>query len=76
MADFAEIGSDYTERWLEGVLDEHRHQQQKATAYDVGRCRNCETKTDDGRNYCTEECRDDHQARIASDKRNGKYRGG
>ena len=39
MADFAEIGSDYTERWLEGVLD-------------------------------------DHQARIASDKRNGKYRGG
>lgn len=37
---------------------------------------NCSDKLDDGRNYCDEECRNDHQARIASDKRNGKYRGG
>ena len=75
MADFADIGSDYTERWLEGALDEQRHQQSIAANHEQGRCRNCAERLDDRRNYCNEECRNDHQSRIASDKRNGKYRG-
>jgi hypothetical protein len=76
MADFADIGSDYTERWLEAQLSEHAYQLNHATsAFEIGRCRNCEEKLDDGRNYCDEACRNDHQLRIASDKRNGKHRG-
>lgn len=77
MADFADIGSDYTERWLEAQLSEHQYQLTHAvSAFEIGRCRNCYDKTDDGRSYCNEDCRNDHQDRLKADKRNGKYRGG
>lgn len=76
MADFADIGSDYTERWLEGVLEEQRHQLSQAKEFEIGRCRNCDDKIDDGRSYCDEDCCRDFEDRQRADKRNGKYRGG
>lgn len=72
MADFADIGSDYTERWLEGAIEERRHQASIAQQFEIGRCRNCDDKLDDGRSYCNNECRDDHSARMQAEKRMGK----
>ena len=42
------------------------------SAYEPGRCRNCSDKIDDGRAFCTPECRDDHQARMRMEKRRGR----
>ena len=75
VADFADIGSDYTERWLEGVLDERRHQQSIAASYESGRCRNCAERLDDGRAYCDEDCRNDHQDRLKMSKYTGARNG-
>ena len=72
MADFADIGSDYTERWIEGVLDEHRHQQSIAETFEAGRCRNCAEKLDDGRAFCDADCAKDFSDRQRMSKRNGR----
>ena len=79
MADFADIGSDYTERWLEAQIEEHAYQLAQAGnewPYGLGKCKNCGESIDDGRPYCEESCRDDHWIRIQTSMRNGKYRGG
>ena len=77
MADFADIGSDYTERWLEAQIEEHQYQLNHAvSAFELGRCRNCNEKLDDGRAFCDASCRQDFEDRLAADRRNGKYRGG
>ena len=77
MPDEADIGSDYTEKWLEAQISEHQWQLSHAVnAYPIGECRYCATKLDDGRPFCNDECRDDFQDRQRADKRNGKYRGG
>lgn len=72
MADFADIGSDYTERWLEGAIEERKHQASIAPTYETGRCRNCNDKIDDGRAYCDQDCRDDHSERMRAEMRRGK----
>lgn len=71
VADFADIGNDYAERWLAGVLDEHRHQLSHATAFEAGRCRNCEEALDDGRAFCDLDCCSDFADRQEAAKRNG-----
>ena len=79
MADFADIGSDYTEKWLQAQIEEHAYQLSQAGnewPYGLGKCKNCGESIDDGRPYCEESCRDDHWTRIKADKRNFKYRGG
>lgn len=74
MADFADIGSDYTERWLEAQLSEHAYQLNHAvSAFEVGRCRNCEERLDDGRAFCNSECRTDFEDRQRAEKRRGRY---
>ena len=76
-ADPIDAGCAAAEMWIADKIAEQRRQMEvPAQAFEMGRCRNCLDKTDDSRNYCNDECRNDHQARIASDKRNGKYRGG
>jgi len=75
-ADPIDAGSANADTWLADQIAEHRYQlERNAQAFEAGRCRNCNDNIDDGRAYCDESCRNDHQARIASDKRNGKYRG-
>ena len=77
MADFADIGSDYTERSLEAQIEEHQYQLNHAvSAFELGRCRNCEEKLDDSRVFCDSDCASDFESRQRSDKRNSKYRGG
>ena len=77
MADFADIGSDYTERWLEAQIEEHQYQLNHAvSAFELGRCRNCEEKTDDSRAFCDVDCAADFESRQRANKRNSKYRGG
>lgn len=77
MADFADIGSDYTERWLEAQLSEHQYQlNQVGNSFEMGRCRNCEEKLDDSRAFCDADCAADFESRQRADKRNSKYRGG
>ena len=77
MADFADIGSDYTEKWLEAQLKEHAYQLNHAvSAFELGRCRNCEEKLDDSRVFCDADCAKDFECRQRADKRNFKYRGG
>lgn len=77
MVDFADIGSDYTERWLEAQIEEHQYQINHAvSAFELGRCRNCEEKTDDSRAFCDADCASDFESRQRASKRNSKYRGG
>ena len=77
MADFADIGSDYTERWLEAQIEEHQyHLNHAVSAFELGRCRNCEEKTDDSRAFCDADCAADFESRQRASKRNSKYRGG
>lgn len=60
-------------KWLNAQIEEHQYQMGHAvSAFEVGRCRNCDDKLDDGRNYCDETCRDDHWKRIKADMRRGK----
>lgn len=76
-ADLIDAGSANADTWLADQIAEHRHQlEHAAQSFDAGRCRNCNDKLDDGRAYCDTDWMSDHQLRIASDKRNGKYRGG
>lgn len=72
MADFADIGSDYTERWLEGAIEERKHQASIAQQFKAGRCRNCNEKLGDGIAYCDTECRDDHSDRMRAEMRRGR----
>ena len=77
MADFADIGSDYTERWLKAQIEEYQYQLNHAvSAFELGRCRNCEEKTDDSRAFCDADCAADFESRQRASKRNSKYRGG
>lgn len=74
--DDCDKASEYEQKWLQARLDEHQYQLSHAvSAFEIGRCRNCDDKLDDGRSYCNEECRNDHQDRLRADRRNGKYRG-
>lgn len=59
---------------LANLIAEHQYQIGHAvSAFEIGRCRNCNDKTDDSRAYCTVECRDDHQqARMKMEKRRGR----
>ena len=75
-ADPVDAGCAAAETWIADKIAEQRRQMAVTNqSFEDGRCRNCLDKTDDGRNYCDDECRNDHQSRVASDKRNGKYRG-
>ena len=75
MADFADIGSDYTERWLTAQIEEHAYQQAHASSFEIGRCRNCNDKTDDSRTFCDFDCAQDYSRREKMEKLNRKYRG-
>ena len=79
MADEADRGNEVAEQRLQAQLNAHKSQLNQAGAdwpYGSGRCKNCGEVIDDGRPYCSEECRDDAWERLKSEKRNGKYRGG
>ena len=77
MADECDIANDRAQAELENRIAEFQWQLGHAvSAYEPGRCRNCSDKIDDGRAFCTPECRDDFAYRQKADKRNGKYRGG
>ena len=76
MADEIDRANDKAQAWLEGQIAEHQYQLEHAvSAFESGLCRNCETRLDDGRNYCDEACRNDHWNRMMAVKRNGKCRG-
>jgi len=71
--DECDIANDRAQAELENRIAEFRWQLGHAvSAFEIGRCRNCNDKTDDSRAYCTTECRDDHQARIRMEKRRGR----
>lgn len=74
--DEADYGNERMEKWLEGRIAEHQHQLSQMGTLELGECRNCQTKLDDGRAFCDAECRADFDDRLRADKRNGKYRGG
>lgn len=72
-ADPVDAGCAAAETWIaEKIAQQRRDSEAQAQSFDAGRCRNCSEKLDDGRNYCDEDCRNDHQMRITSDKRNGR----
>lgn len=73
MADEADVGNEYMEKWLSAQLAEHTYQLNHAvSAYPVGECRNCQTKLDDGRAYCDKDCADDFAERQRMSKRRGR----
>lgn len=39
-------------------------------------CRNCKEPLPAGQRYCSKDCLQDWEDRLAADRRNGKYRGG
>ena len=52
-----------------------KHQQRlnhAVNAFEIGRCRNCNEKLDDGRSYCDKECADDFAYRQKINKRVGR----
>lgn len=75
--DEIDIASERMQAELENRIAEFQWQLGHAvSAYELGRCRNCSDKIDDGRAFCGIECRDDFAYRQKAKKRNGKYRGG
>lgn len=73
MSDIIDDANDRAEKWLNAQIEEHQYQMANAAPDpNAGRCRNCHTKTDDGRNYCDEHCRDDHWKQICADRRRGR----
>lgn len=77
MSDDIDIANDRRDAELANRIAEHSYQLGHAvSAFEAGRCRNCDDKIDDGRAFCTPECRTDWDDRQRADKRNGKYRGG
>lgn len=75
MTDIIDDANDRAARWLDAQIQEHQYQMGHAvSAFEVGLCRNCEEKLDDGRNYCDKTCRNDHQKRMADEARNGRGR--
>ena len=56
--------ADLAERETETYLQECRYQLSKAKPLPaIGICYNCEAPVADGKTYCDDECREDHQAR-------------
>ena len=73
MTDIIDDANERAEKWLNAQIEEHQYQLEHAvSAFEAGRCRNCDDKLDDGRNYCDETCRDDHWERIKAEKRRGR----
>lgn len=73
MSDIIDDANDRAEKWLNAQIEEHQYQMANAAPDpNAGRCRNCHTKTDDGRNYCDEHCRDDHWKQVCADRRRGR----
>ena len=72
-ADPLDAGSARAEQWLADQLAEAQYQLSNSIGdYLPGECRNCSTKTDDGRAFCNEECRDDFSYRQKINKRLGR----
>lgn len=77
MADECDIASEHEQKWLQGRIEEHQYQLNHAvSAFDTGRCRNCDERIDDGRSFCDRDCAADFSERVKADARNRKYRGG
>lgn len=74
--DEADRGNDYMEKWLNSQITKHQNQLNQMGAFEIGRCRNCDERIDDGRAFCDLACREDFDDRMRANKRNGKYRGG
>ena len=73
MADEADVANDYQEKWLAAQLSEHQYQLNHAvSAYPAGECRNCQSRSDDGRAYCDKDCADDFNNRAVMAKRAGR----
>ena len=73
MTDIIDDANERAAKWLDAQISEHQWQLEHAvSAFEAGRCRNCDDKLDDGRNYCDEFCRDDHWKRINDEKRRGR----
>ena len=73
--DEADYGSEREQKMLQAALEEHQWQLNHAiSAYPIGECRNCQEKLDDGRAFCTEDCRNDFQDRERIAKRQWRYR--
>lgn len=73
MTDIIDDANERAAKWLDAQITEHQYQLEHAvSAFESGRCRNCDDKLDDGRNYCDETCRDDHWERIKAEKRRGR----
>jgi len=64
MADECDIANDRRDAELDYLINEHRYQLERAQAFEMGRCRNCAERLDDGRAYCDQFCRDDHSNRM------------
>ena len=77
LSDPNDMASAYEQRWLDAQIEEHQYQLNHAvSAFELGRCRNCEEKTDDSRAFCDADCAADFESRQRASKRNSKYRGG
>ena len=62
---------------MENRIREHQYRlNQMGNEPEEAVCRNCREPLPEGQHFCSQECRDDHQTRLAAERRNGKYRGG
>ena len=77
MSDEVDFANERRDVELAARIAEMQYQLGHAVnAFELGRCRNCNEKLDDGRAFCDASCRQDFEDRLAADRRNGKYRGG
>jgi hypothetical protein len=73
MSDEIDIANDRRDAELANRISEFQYQLNHAvSAFETGRCRNCETKTDDSRAFCDSECMKDWEYRQKMSKRVGR----
>lgn len=62
---------------MENRIREHQYQlNQMGNEPEESVCRNCKEPLPAGQRYCSKDCLQDWEDRLAADRRNGKYRGG
>lgn len=77
MPDEADLGNERMEKWLEAQISEHQYRlNQMGNEPEESVCSNCKEPLPAGQRYCSKDCLQDWEDRLAADRRNGKYRGG
>ena len=72
MSDEIDMGCEMEQRDRDLCIAVARQQAAQRELPATGRCHNCLDDVAEGERYCDAGCRDDHQSRVAAEKRRGR----